>query len=116
MTDNVIQFPAKNIANIFPLTIEQSLEHLDEVRKDYCDEVAEDAVEAVFSVLTSYGIHVKPDENAIKYIVFMEEAIKSLLYSVKKLPHGFQEVAQVSITINDDAKEEMDRLISESVD
>jgi len=112
MTDNVIEFP-RNKSQIFPINLEESLEHIDEVRKEYCDEVCTDAVEAVFSVFQSYGIFVKPDESAIKNIVFMEEAIKSLLYSQKNVEHSFQEIADSVITINGDAREEMERIIEE---
>jgi len=114
MTDNVIQFPSKNLANVFPANVEESLDHLEEIRRDYCDEVSEDAIEAVFAVLSSYGLHVKPDEAAIKNIIFMEEAIKSLLYSIKKVPHSFQEIADSCVTINGEAREEMERLIEEN--
>ena len=114
MTDNIIQFPTKNISKIFPSNLEESLDHLEEIRKDYCDSVTEDAVEAVFSVFSSYGIFVKPDENSIKSIVFMEEAIKSLLYGEKNVPHSFQEIANSIITINDEAREEIERLIEET--
>jgi hypothetical protein len=114
MTDNIIQFPARNLASVFPTNLEESIDHLEEIRKDYCDEVADDAVEAVFAVLSSYGLFTKPDEESIKNIVFMEEAIKSLLYSMKKVPHSFQEIAQSCVTINDEAKEELNRLIEEN--
>ena len=114
MTDNVILFPSKNNANIFPSNIEESLDHLESIRKDYCDEVADDAVEAVFAVFSSYGIFVNPDEKAIKNIVFMEEAIKSLLYSVKNVSHSLQDIADSVVTINGEAREELERLIEEN--
>jgi len=114
MTDNIIQFPSKNLSQIFPTNIDESLDHIEEIRKDYCDEVCEDAVEAVFSVFQSYGIFVKPDEDSIKNIVFMEESIKSLLYLIKKVPHGFQEIAETCVTIDGDAKKEMEKLIEEN--
>jgi hypothetical protein len=114
MSDNIIPFPAKNISKIFPTNLEESFDHLEEIRRDYCDEVAEDAVEAIFAVFSSYGLQVKPDEASIKNIVFMEESVKSLLYSIKKLPHTFQEIADAVVSINGDAKEELERIIEES--
>jgi hypothetical protein len=114
MTDNVILFPSKTTSKIFPANVEESIDHIEEIRRDYCDEVADDAVEAVFSVMSSYGLFVDPGESAIKNIVFMEEAIKSLLYSVKKVPHSFQEIAESCITINGDAREEMEKMIEEN--
>jgi hypothetical protein len=113
MTDNVVNFPNSK-ANVFPASIEESLDHIDVVRKEYCDEVAEDAVEAVFAVFSSYGIFVKPNEESVKNIVFMEESIKSLLYSLKKVTHSFQEIAENVITIDGEAREEMDRIIEEN--
>lgn len=114
MTDNVIQFPSKNFDKFFPTNMEESIDHIELIRKDYCDEVADDAVEAVFAVLSSYGLQVKADEAAIKNIIFMEEAIKSLLYSIKNVSHSFQEIANTCVTINGEAREEMERLIEET--
>jgi hypothetical protein len=116
MKDNVIQFPFKNIGKIFPSNLEESLDHLVQIRKDYCDEVADDAIEAVFAVLSSYGLQANPDEETVKSIVFMEEAIKALLYSIKNVSHPFQEVAQALVTITGEAKEEMERLAEEHLD
>ena len=114
MTDNIIAFPSKNLAKFFPSNAEESIDHIELIRKDYCDEVADDAVEAVFAVMSSYGLFVKPDEQSIKNIVFMEEAIKSLLYSIKKVPHTFQEIAENVVTIDVEAREEMERIIEEN--
>jgi hypothetical protein len=114
MTDNVIQFPSKNSDKFFPTSAEESIDHIELIRRDYCDEVADDAVEAVFAVLSSYGLQVKPDESSIKNIVFMEEAIKSLLYSIKNVSHSFQEIAEACVTIDGEAREEMERLIEEN--
>jgi hypothetical protein len=114
MTDNVILFPSKTNANIFPSNVEESIDHLEQIRKDYCDEVADDAVEAIFAVFSSYGIFInKPDESSIKNIVFLEEAVKSLLYSIKNVPHAFQEIADSCVTIDGEAREELERLIDE---
>ena len=94
--------------------MEESIDHIEQIRKDYCDEVTDDAVEAVFAVLSSYGLQVNADEAAIKNIIFMEEAIKSLLYSIKNVSHSFQEIADTCVTINGEAREEMERLIEET--
>lgn len=114
MTDNVIIFPSKNSDKFFPTNMEESIDHIEQIRKDYCDEVTDDAVEAVFAVLSSYGLQVNADEAAIKNIIFMEEAIKSLLYSIKNVSHSFQEIADTCVTINGEAREEMERLIEEN--
>ena len=114
MSDNIIPFHSKNNTNIFPSNIEESIVHLEQIRTDYCDEVADDAIEAVFAVLSSYGLQVKPDESSIKNIVFMEESIKSLLYYIKNVPHAFQEIADSCITIDGEAKEEMERIIEDN--
>lgn len=111
--DNIVQFPNKINNESFPLSIEQSYEHIENVRRDYCDEVCADVLEAAFSVLSSYGITVKPDEQNIKYIVFVEEAIKSMVYSTKKLSHNFQDLAETLITLTPQAHTELDGLIEE---
>ena len=111
--DNIVQFPKKISNESFPLSIEQSYEHIENVRRDYCDEVCADVMEAAFSVLSSYGITVKPDEQNVKLIVFVEEAIKSMVYSTKKLNHDFQNIADTLITLTPQAHSELEDLIEE---
>jgi hypothetical protein len=111
--NNVLEFPKKIDKENFPLSIEHSYEHIENVRRDYCDEVCSDVMEAAFSVLSSYGITVKPDEQNVKYIVFLEEAIKSMVYSTKRLSHNFQDLADTLITLTPQAHAEIDGLIEE---
>lgn len=113
--DNIVKFPSKTNVENFPLSIEQSYDHIEEVRRDYCDEVSSDVMEAAFSVLSSYGITVKPDEQNVKYIVFLEEAIKAMVYSTKRLDHSFQELADTVITLTPQARSEIDQLIEEKL-
>jgi hypothetical protein len=113
--DNIVKFPNKLSAENFPISIEQSYEHIEEVRRDYCDEVCSDVMEAAFSVLASYGITVKPDEQNVKYIVFVEEAIKAMVYSTKNLNHSFQELADTVVTLTPDARSQIDNLIEEKL-
>lgn len=107
---NIVNFP-KNTLDIFPSNIDESYRHIEEVRRNYCDEVSSDVMEAVFSVMSSYGITVTVDEDTVKNIVFMEESIKSLLYKMKKVQHPFQDVASATISLNDDAKEELEKIL-----
>lgn len=109
--DNIIQFPVKNKTKGFPSSIEQSYDHIEEVRRDYCDEISSDIMDAITSVLASYNITILPDENVVKNVVFMEESAKALVYSTKKLYHPFQELAQQAITLTDDAREELKDII-----
>lgn len=111
--DNIIQFPSKP-TNPFPNNLEQTLERVEEVRRLYCDEVTSDAVEAVFAVLSSYGLSIKPDEQVVKTVVFLEEAIRSMVYTTKDLNHTFQDLADVAIVLETDAKKELDRIIEEN--
>lgn len=111
--DNIIQFPQKQNSP-FPNSEQQSLEHIDEVRRSYCDEVTADAIEALFSVMSSYGLRAKPDELSIKTIVFLEESVRSMIYATKDLNHTFQDLADVAIVLDNDAKKELDRIIEEN--
>jgi hypothetical protein len=107
---NIVNFP-KITPDIFPSNIDDSYKQIEEVRRNYCDEVSSDVMEAVFSVMSSYGITVTVDEDTVKNIVFMEESIKSLLYKMKKVQHPFQDVASATISLNDDAKEELEKIL-----
>ena len=109
---NIVNFP-NNRVEIFPSSLDESYKHIEEVRRNYCDEVSSDVIEAVFSVIQNYGIQVSVDEETVKNIVFMEESIKSLLYKMKKVHHPFHEIASTTITLNDDAKEEIEKFIEE---
>jgi len=113
MTDNVIDFPRKIDAKTFPINIEESFDHIEEVRRNYCDEVSADILEAAFSVLSSYGLTVIPDENVVKSIVFLEEAVKAMVYTTKKLQHPFQELALNVITVTDEARKDLEALLEE---
>lgn len=111
--DNIIQFPSKP-KSPFPNNLEQTLDHVEQVRRTYCDEVTADAFEAVFAILTSYGLTIKPDENVVKSVVFLEEAIRAMVYTTKDLEHSFQDLADAAITLEADAKKELDRIIEEN--
>ena len=111
--DNIIQFPTKSNSP-FPNNLEQTIDHVEQVRRTYCDEVTADAFEAVFAVLTSYGLTIKPDENVVKSVVFLEEAIRAMVYTTKDLNHSFQDLADATITLEADAKKELDRIIEEN--
>jgi len=111
--DNIIQFPTKSNSP-FPNNLEQTIDHVEQVRRTYCDEVTADAFEAVFAVLTSYGLTIKPDESVVKSVVFLEEAIRAMVYTTKDLNHSFQDLAEATITLEADAKKELDRIIKEN--
>lgn len=107
---NVLEFPAKNTSSNFPISVEQSIEHIMEVRQHFCDEVSSDILEAAIGVFTSYGLNLKADENTVKHVIFLEEAIKALVYSAKNLNHPFQEIAEEAVTLETDAKKELERI------
>ena len=111
--DNIIQFPTKS-NNSFPNSLEQTIDQVEQVRRTYCDEVTADAYEAIFAVLTSYGLTIKPDEHTVKSLVFLEESLRAVVYQTKDLNHQFQDLAESAITLEVDAKKELDRIIEEN--
>ena len=111
--DNILKFPNKIDNKNYPISLEQSYDHIETVRRDYCDEVCSDVMEAAFSVLSSYGITVKPDEENVKYIVFVEEALKAMVYSTKNLSHDFQDLAQKVISLTPQANQDLQGIIEE---
>ena len=111
--DNVIQFPSRAKEG-FPNNLGESFEHIEDVRRNYCDEVSSDILEAAFSVLASYGLQVPADENTVKCIVMVEETIKAIVYKTKKLSHPFQELAESAITLTPEAQEELVKIIDEN--
>ena len=108
MTENLIKFPSQSEEQ-FPSTHEEAWERLVEVRTEYCDSVAEDAFDVVMQVLSSYNMYPKNNVDNIKDVVFLEEAIKSVVYRYKKLPHSFQDISDSVIAITPEAQKEIDK-------
>lgn len=111
--DNVIQFPKKT-TEVFPANLDESFDHIEDVRRQYCDEVSADIIEAAFSVLASYGLTVKADQESVKQIVFVEEAVKAMVYATKRLPHPFHNLADQAITLSEQAVEELQQIIEDN--
>lgn len=107
MTENVVNFPSKG-QEMFPSNIEESLDHIQAVRQEYCDEVADDVFEAMASVLSNYGIVVRLSEGHIKDFTFAEETIKALVYRYKRIEHPFHDIIDNVITLSDDAKKDLE--------
>jgi len=107
MTENIVNFPNKG-PELFPSTIEESLDHIQSVRQEYCDEVADDVFEAMASVLATYGFVVRMNEGHIKDFTFAEETIKALVYRYKRLEHPFHDIIDNVITISDEVKKDLD--------
>ena len=100
MTENIVNFPSKGL-EMFPSSVEESLDHIQSVRQEYCDEVADDVFEAMASVLSTYGFVVRMNEGHIKDFTFAEETIKALVYRYKRISHPF--------TISDEVKEDLEK-------
>jgi NTP pyrophosphatase (non-canonical NTP hydrolase) len=109
MTENIVKFPNKT-EETFPSTYEEAMERITEVRTEYCDSVAEDAFDVVMQVFSSYNMFPRTNEEHIKDIVFLEEAIKSVVYRYKNLPHTFQELSENTISITDEAQQELNKM------
>ena len=109
MTDqptNVVPFPTKNFN---PFT-QQNLEELKAVAFQQKQEtvafLVEEIMEDLFMSLMSVGINVGND-NMIKDVVLVEEAISSLLLKSANLPHPLQEAAEKLISVVDDEPKEV---------
>jgi DNA-binding ferritin-like protein len=108
MTENIVNFPNKG-PEMFPSTIEESLDHIQSVRQEYCDEVADDVFEAMASVLSTYGFVVRMNESHIKDFTFAEETIKALVYRYKRIGHPFHEIIDNVITISDEVQQDLEK-------
>ena len=108
MKENLIKFPSQSEEQ-FPSSREEAFERLIEVRTEYCDSVAEDAFDVVMQVLSSYIMYPKNNVDHIKDVVFLEEAIKSVVYRYKKLPHSFHDISDSVISITPEAQQELDK-------
>lgn len=111
----ILNFPQKTEAS-FPSTMEEAQEQVNEVRKLYCDEVGTDALDAALTVFANYGIQVKPNGTAIKDLVFLEEAVKAVLYRNKNIPHPFHDMIEKSIVLPEETEAKIEQLIQDSVD
>ena len=111
----ILNFPNKIDVN-FPSTMEEAQDHVTEVRRTYCDEVGTDALDAALTVFANYGVQVRPNGTAIKDLVFLEEAIKAILYRNKNVPHPFHEMIEKSIVLPEETEAKIEELIKDSVD
>ena len=104
MTENIVKFPKKPFES-FPANIEESVAHIETIRKDYCDEVSADVFEAALSVVHNYGFSTRTDEdNYIKDLIFLEETIKAFVYRYKHLHHQFHDMIEHAITMPGEIK------------
>lgn len=102
MENNIIRFP-QNDTN-FPSNKQDAEDHINFVRQQYCDEVVSDTIDAIISVLNSYGFVARTDADSIKDIVFLEETLKALTYRYKKLDHPLHDIIDQSITLSDEVQ------------
>jgi hypothetical protein len=107
---NIIQFPNKNG---FDGVLPDTEEHLMQVRRDFCDEVVSDVMDAVTAVVASFGFNGNVTQESIKDIVFIEEALKAFTYRFKGLEHSLHPIIDQTISITDDAKKHLDQLEKE---
>ena len=110
--DNIINFPKQNFES-FPTTEQQSVEHLETVRSEYCDAVVGDALEAVIGIFNSYGFTLRPDKNSIKDTVFLEETMKAFIYRQKHLEHPFHQIIESAISLPDEIQTQIDEKIKD---
>lgn len=104
MTENIVKFPKKPFES-FPANIEESVTHIEAVRRDYCDQVSADVFEAALSVVHNYGFMTRTDEdNFVKDLIFLEETIKAFVYRYKHLHHQFHDMIEHAITMPGEIK------------
>lgn len=108
----ILNFPNISDSN-FPSTNEEAQEQVNEVRRNYCDEVGTDALDATLTVFMNYGIQVRPNGTAIKDLVFLEEAIKAVLYRNKNIPHPFHEMIEKAIVLPEETEASIEQAIKE---
>ena len=98
----------------FPASVQESIDHIESVRKNYCDEVSSDVFDAALSVVNNYGLRIKSDDIFIKDAVFLEEAIKAFVYRFKRVEHPMHDIIDNIITISDEMEQEIQDKIDEN--
>lgn len=111
----IINFPQKTDST-FPSNDEEAQAHLAEVRQQYCDEISNDAMDAALSVIVNYGVYIKPVGPAVKDLVFLEEALKAILYRNKNIVHPFHDMIEKAIVMPEDTQEKNDDKLKDLVD
>jgi len=114
MSKKIIKFPEMKGEAGFPASIQESIDHIESVRKNYCDEISSDVFESALSIINNYGLRIKSDDIFIKDAVFLEEAIKAFVYRFKRLEHPMHEVIDNIITISDEMEKEIQDKIDEN--
>jgi hypothetical protein len=111
----ILKFPEIKSEAGFPTSIEESLEHVEEIRKHYCDEISSDVFDAALTVINNYGLSVRANDIFIKDAVFLEEAIKAFVYRFKRIHHPMHEIIEQTITISDELKQEIQETIDDNL-
>lgn len=119
MGDNVLKFP-KNTNRDFelPRTLEEAKEDLEETRRLYANEVANEAFEYVIDLLQSYKFLINPDKIYPKDLMLIDEAIRSCIYRYSGVDHIFHETELVENVFvdEDEVLENIEKLMSEITD
>jgi hypothetical protein len=116
MTNKVIQFPdkKKNEAGN-PASLEETISQIEEVRKLFCDEIADDVFQAVFAIISNYGMVPRTSPEFIRDAFFFEEVLQAMLYRMKNIEHPMHSLIDKTVTISEDIERELEEKLEESL-
>lgn len=117
MTSKIIQFPdkKKNGEAGFPASLEETITQIEEVRKLFCDEIAEDIFQATFAIVSNYGMHPKSSPEFIRDAFFFEEVLQAMLYRMKNLDHPMHSLIDKTVKISEEIERELEEKLEESL-
>ena len=116
MTNKVIQFPDKKKGEAGnPASLQETITQIEEVRKLFCDEIADDVFQAVFAIISNYGIVPRSSPEFIRDAFFFEEALQAMLYRMKKLDHPMHHLIDKTVTMSEDVEKELEEKLEESL-
>lgn len=117
MTNKIIQFPDKKKKSEAgnPASLEETITQIEEVRKLFCDEIADDVFQAVFAIISNYGLVPKSSPEFIRDAFFFEEVLQAMLYRMKNIDHPMHSLIDKTVTISEEIERELEEKLEESL-
>jgi formiminotetrahydrofolate cyclodeaminase len=116
MTSKIIQFPDKKKGEAGnPASLEETISQIEEVRKLFCDEIADDVFQAVFAIISNYGMVPRSTPEFMRDAFFFEEVLQAMLYRMKNIEHPMHELIDKTVTISEEIEKELEEKLEESL-
>lgn len=86
--------------------IEASIEQVQFVKREFCEEILEFVMEQLISNLQAFGTFQDSSKIKQKDVILLEQSVQSLIYRYHGLPHPLHSLVESFVNADDDSLEE----------